>query len=759
MKRVKDRPRPATVRGLCAAAALSLLLAACGSGGDGAPPTELPQALALSAPAKQQALGAPVAFASNAGDPERKLTYLWDFGDGTTSTLPDPSHAYARPGLYTVRLTVTNEAGASRTATATVAAADTAIVQDRVCSGADGTGWCWQRPLPQGNIITDYVFVDDLRGWAVGEAGTLLATADGGASWQAQASGTELDLYRPAFVNAQVGWVAATNGELLKTRDGGTTWQRVSFGHDLWVRGLGAADADTAWVTAGYDEAYVTTDGGARWKRIAAPAGTSQLRLSGPLDAWAVPYPMDTTLVHSVDGGASWSGVALPPVEAGLDRYIEDLQVADARHALVVASESGWVGGGAYVARRRAWRTADAGATWQAIGAPPGLAGTYGIGYYLPEAGTLYARAAYPHSLWRSGDGGTTWQAIALPALANAYVVALQASSARQLMLEDSAGRVHLSTDAGAHWTERSARGPSARALSSIWFFDAREGLAIDADGGILRTADGGRSWAATEPANPYGYGYGYGDRWRRAQFLPDGSIGWVISDSGTIYRSTDKGRTWLAPVPQTSARMDGLSDFHFVDALHGWAVAPYSWYGSAAHAIYSSADGGSSWQPVADTETLSGLVSVRFGDAQHGVAVGPAGVAMVSDDGGRTWTPRPTGVARALRRVAFADARTAVAVGEGGAVVRSTDQGRTWSRVASPTTETLQDVRFLSATTGYAVGGRGTLLVTRDGGASWTPQRTGARAGLQTVYFLDEQTGWVAGDNGAILATVSGGR
>lgn len=32
-------------------------------------------------------------------------TYLWEFGDGTTSTLASPLHVYAEPGTYTVRLT------------------------------------------------------------------------------------------------------------------------------------------------------------------------------------------------------------------------------------------------------------------------------------------------------------------------------------------------------------------------------------------------------------------------------------------------------------------------------------------------------------------------------------------------------------------------------------------------------------------------------------------------------------------------------
>lgn len=36
------------------------------------------------------------------------FTYLWDFGDMTTSTLPNPNHTYASPGQYTICLTVTD---------------------------------------------------------------------------------------------------------------------------------------------------------------------------------------------------------------------------------------------------------------------------------------------------------------------------------------------------------------------------------------------------------------------------------------------------------------------------------------------------------------------------------------------------------------------------------------------------------------------------------------------------------------------------
>ena len=39
------------------------------------------------------------------------VTYLWDFGDNTTSTLQNPTHIYEEPGAYDVSLTVTNYFG------------------------------------------------------------------------------------------------------------------------------------------------------------------------------------------------------------------------------------------------------------------------------------------------------------------------------------------------------------------------------------------------------------------------------------------------------------------------------------------------------------------------------------------------------------------------------------------------------------------------------------------------------------------------
>ncbi len=57
-----------------------------------------------------------VVFSSNATN---GLSYFWDFGDGTTSTQPNPSHVYLEDGTYPVILSVSNPCG-STTVTAAV---------------------------------------------------------------------------------------------------------------------------------------------------------------------------------------------------------------------------------------------------------------------------------------------------------------------------------------------------------------------------------------------------------------------------------------------------------------------------------------------------------------------------------------------------------------------------------------------------------------------------------------------------------------
>ncbi|MEN6369155.1 MAG: Ig-like domain-containing protein [Thermotogota bacterium] len=61
-------------------------------------------------------LGATPSFTDQTSGGKTPYRYLWDFGDGSTSTVASPSHKYTAPGDYAVSLTVTDANGTTNTA-------------------------------------------------------------------------------------------------------------------------------------------------------------------------------------------------------------------------------------------------------------------------------------------------------------------------------------------------------------------------------------------------------------------------------------------------------------------------------------------------------------------------------------------------------------------------------------------------------------------------------------------------------------------
>ncbi len=55
------------------------------------------------------------------------VTYLWDFGDGSTSDEASPTHEYSEPGTYTVTVTVTDQRGAGSSDTLEVQVTEAAV--------------------------------------------------------------------------------------------------------------------------------------------------------------------------------------------------------------------------------------------------------------------------------------------------------------------------------------------------------------------------------------------------------------------------------------------------------------------------------------------------------------------------------------------------------------------------------------------------------------------------------------------------------
>jgi peptidoglycan/xylan/chitin deacetylase (PgdA/CDA1 family)/PKD repeat protein len=111
------------------------------------------------------AVGLTAAFdGSGSADPDGSIaTYSWDFGDGSTGTGAKPSHPYSAAGTFPVKLTVTDNLGATGTTTRSVSVAapppPTAPAAPTGVSATAGNAAAtvsWSAPGNGGSAITSY---------------------------------------------------------------------------------------------------------------------------------------------------------------------------------------------------------------------------------------------------------------------------------------------------------------------------------------------------------------------------------------------------------------------------------------------------------------------------------------------------------------------------------------------------------------------------------------------------------------------------
>jgi photosystem II stability/assembly factor-like uncharacterized protein len=158
-----------------------------------------------------------------------------------------------------------------------------------------------------------------------------------------------------------------------------------------------------------------------------------------------------------------------------------------------------------------------------------------------------------------------------------------------------------------------------------------------------------------------------------------------------------------------------------------------------------------------------------------RGYAVGTAGTALRSDDGGLTWTGLATGTAADLSRLQIIDPDTVVVLGGGGCVLRRTDDGGKSfhklfivAEVNCP--DRVQAVHFVNKTTGYLLLADGSVLKTIDSGDSFSKQTaipgttasaTPAGAVARDILFTGPDTGIAfvgAGPGSAAFFTTDAG-
>ena len=139
------------------------------------------------------------------------------------------------------------------------------VVDSLVLATTDG-GASWQRQrVPVRDELIHLDFDGDKRGWIVGSGGRVMHTRDGGETWQVQNSGTTAALYHVDFEGDERGWAVGARGTILRTDDGGLTWRAVPLRVTTTLLSVKFVNKEQGWAVGRGGVILRTEDGGASW--------------------------------------------------------------------------------------------------------------------------------------------------------------------------------------------------------------------------------------------------------------------------------------------------------------------------------------------------------------------------------------------------------------------------------------------------------------------------------------------------------------
>lgn len=280
-------------------------------------------------------------------------------------------------------------------------------------AGESQTNWrILDRPTTRN--LSELYFLDSLRGWVVGDSGTILKTTDGGRNWTQQNSNTLFKMFDIFMLDDNYGWALAHNYEwgdttygttILRTVNGGNDWSTRIY-RDEFFTTIMFFDSLDGLMAGAFGSIMWSTDGGETWLPAAVDSSSVsgypilQLRFYSRTYGLGVGGWIDINggVWKTTDGGLRWTSMAVSP------EPIHDVHFIDSSNIIGVGGDFDYGSG--------AVRSTDAGLTWTYT-----YLGIWGearaLAFRTPSE--AWAPLGFAGTYMYTLDGGQTWTDLYTP--------------------------------------------------------------------------------------------------------------------------------------------------------------------------------------------------------------------------------------------------------------------------------------------------------------------------------------------------------
>ncbi|HJY63727.1 MAG TPA: YCF48-related protein [Ignavibacteria bacterium] len=293
------------------------------------------------------------------------------------------------------------------------------------------SGWVSQSSGTSEHLRSVF-FLNDMTGWAVGYAGKILKTTNGGTNWISQTSPTSNPLLSVFFISSLAGWAVGGLGDIIATGNGGTTWTLQTTGSSSALNSVYFISASTGWAVGEFMVILKTTNSGTNWFPL----------LSGSV-------PLNSVIFTSVSTGyiAGNSGYVMKTTNGGTNWTVQNSNVDYFLYSIHFPAGSVTTG--------------------------------YVVGMGTPSPPIL-----------KSTNSGMNWTIQPVPlgnALTSVYFTSVSTGWAAGWI-----GTIMYTSNGGTNWSDQSSGTPYS--LRSIYFVNSLTGWTVGDLGTILKTSNGGIS-------------------------------------------------------------------------------------------------------------------------------------------------------------------------------------------------------------------------------------------------------------------------